>query len=116
MRRDFHFNGTTTGNELGVNEDVLSNGQTVVEVSFHFVEDVLGGTSQNDGTSFGVFAFGHESEVFITNKLNFEQTALLTNIRFLDFFRSVDDGSTRNSGNSIVIGLSDSSDNGDVLL
>lgn len=116
MRRDFHFYSTTTGNELGVDEDILSNSQTIMEISFHFIEDILRSTSQKDGASFGGFTFGHESEVFITNKLNFEETAFLTDIGFLDFFRSVNDGSTRNSRNSIVIGLSDSSDNRDVLL
>mmetsp|Transcript_41206 Transcript_41206/g.36542 ORF Transcript_41206/g.36542 Transcript_41206/m.36542 type:complete len:366 (+) Transcript_41206:689-1786(+) len=116
LGRDGHFSGTTTGDKLGVDHDVLGNSEGILQVSFHFVQDILGGTSEEDGASLGVLAFNHEGEVVITNLSDVEETTLGTNIRFLDFFRSVDDLSTSDSGNSVVISLSDTTNAGDVLL
>lgn len=116
VRRYFHFDSTTTRYELRVNEDVFSDCKTIMEISFHFVEDILGGTSKKDGASFRLLTFSQESEVFITNEFNFEKTAFRADIRFLDFLRSVDNSCTGDSGDSVVISFSDSSNDRDVLL
>lgn len=70
--RDFHLEGSTSWDELGVNKNVLSDSQTVSQVSLHFVQDVLGGSSEDDTAGFWFLAFSHEGEIFISNQLNFE--------------------------------------------
>jgi hypothetical protein len=77
---NFHFDGTTTGNEFGVNHDITSDTKGIVKVSLDLVEDILRGSSEEDGASLGVLAFSHESEVVITDFLDLEETAFSTDI------------------------------------
>jgi hypothetical protein len=108
--RKLHLDGTTTGDELGVKHDIASNTEGVVEVALNLVEDILGGTTEKDGASLGALALSHEGEVIVTNLLDFKKTALGTNIRVLKFLRAVDNGGARDTGNTVIIGLTDTTD------
>jgi len=57
VRRYFHFDSTTSRDEFRVDEDVFRNCKAIMEISFHFVEDILRGTSEKDGASFRLLAF-----------------------------------------------------------
>ena len=85
-----------------------------MEVSFHFVEDVLGGASEDNGTGGGSFALDEEGEVVVADFADVEQSALCSDIGFLDLFGSVDNFGAGYSGDSDVVGFSDTADAGDV--
>ncbi len=72
-------------------------------------------TSENDAAGGVFFTFGEISEIFIANFIDFKQSAFFSYIWFLNFFRSVDDFGSWDSGDSVVIGFSDSSDDWDVF-
>lgn len=112
--RNFHFGGTSSGDHSGIGIDIFGDSETVVEVSFHFVEDVLGGASEDDGTGGGSFALDEEGEVVVADFADVEQSALCSDIGFLDLFGSVDNFGAGYSGDSDVVGFSDTADAGDV--
>ena len=43
-------------------EDVTSDAHGVLEVAFDFVENVFGGSAEEDGACLWIFAFGEEGE------------------------------------------------------
>jgi hypothetical protein len=81
-----------------------------MKISFHFIKDVFTGSSQNNAASFWFFAINHEGEVFISDLSDIKEATVFTNIRFLEFFWSIHDFSSSNSGNTIIISFSNSSD------
>ena len=81
-----------------------------MKVSLDLIEDILGGTSEEDGASLGVLALSHEGEIVITNLLNLKESALGTNIRLLKFLRAVNNSGTTDTSNSVVVGLTDTTD------
>jgi len=105
----FHLKSSSTWNKLWVLENVSGNTEGIVEVSLDLVKDIFGGTSKDDGASFWVLAIGHVGEVIVTEFLDLEFSAVGTDIFLLELFWSVANGSTTDSGDSVVIGLSDSS-------
>lgn len=56
--------------------DVSRDRHGVLEVSLDFIEDIFGGPAEDDGASFGDFAFADEGEVFVADFLNLEEAAL----------------------------------------
>jgi len=63
-----------------------------MQVSLDLIEDILGGTSENDGASGWVLAFLEEGEIVITDLLDLEDSALCSNIRFLELLGPVNNG------------------------
>lgn len=94
MSRYFHFNCTTAWDKLRINKDVLGNSKAVVQVSLHFIENVLGGTSEKDGACFGFLTFSQESEVLVSDEFDLKETTFFSNVRLLNFFRSINNGRT----------------------
>lgn len=113
--RHFHFSGSTAGNQLRVHGQVLSHGEGVLQVAFNFVEHILGATSKENGAGLGVLAFQEVGEIFVTNLGHTEQAGLFTDIRFLYFVRTVDDLGTSDTGNTLVVGLADSANHGNIV-
>mmetsp|Transcript_24793 Transcript_24793/g.24304 ORF Transcript_24793/g.24304 Transcript_24793/m.24304 type:complete len:264 (-) Transcript_24793:397-1188(-) len=81
-----------------------------MQVPFNFVENIFGGSSQEDGAGFGVLALGHEGEILIPDLLYFEQPAVSSHIRLLQLFRSIHNGGSSDPGDSVVVSLPDPSD------
>ena len=100
---DCHLQSTTTRGQAGVEDNVPGHGHGILQVTLDLVQDVLGGTAQKDSACLGGVAFPHESKVFITYLLDFEETTLRTNVRFLDVFHTVDNRCTSGSGNTVVV-------------
>ena len=111
-----HLDGSTTGAEAGVNDDVTGDTEGVLEVTLDLVKDILGGTSEKNGASLGVLALSHEGEVVVTDFLDLEVTAHGADIGLLELLGSVADSGTRASGASVVVGLSQTSEDSDVTL
>jgi len=107
---ELHLESTTTGAEAGVNDDVTGDTEGVLKVTLDLVKDILGGTSEENGASLGLNALSHEGEVIVTDFLDLEETAVSSNIGLLELLGSVADSGTRGSGDSVVIGLSKSSE------
>ena len=107
---DLHLDGTTTGNELGVNHNVTGYTKSIVEVSLDLIKDVLRGTSEENRASLGVLALSHEGEVVITDLLDLEETALCADIGLLKLLRAVSNSGTTDTGNTIVVGFTDTTD------
>lgn len=107
---DFHLDGTTTGDELRVEHDVSGNTESVVKVSFDLIEDILGCASEHDGASLGALALSHEGEVVVSDLLDLEETALGTDIAVLELLGSVGDGGAGDTGDTVVVSLTDSAD------
>lgn len=112
----FHFNSAASGDELRLNEDVFGNSQTVVEVSLHFVEDILAAAAQNNAASLRLLALSHEGKILVSNLLDFEETAALADVFFLKFLGTVNDLGSSDSRNTHVVGFSDSSDHRNIFL
>ena len=55
---------------------VSGHGHCVLKVSFDFVKDIFGGAAEEDGACFGGFAFPEESEIFVANFFDLEESAL----------------------------------------
>lgn len=68
-----------------------------MEVSFDLIEDILGGTSEDDGASLWLLALSHEGEVVISNFLDLEISAVSSDIGLLNFLWSVKNGGTCDS-------------------
>jgi len=111
----FHFSGSSSGHQLGGNGQVLGNGKSVLEVSLDLIKDVLGTSSKKDGTGLGVLALQEVGEVLVSDLSYLEKSAFESDIGFLDLVGSVDDLGSGDSGNTLVVGLSDSSDDRDVV-
>jgi len=107
---EFHLDGTTTGNELGVEHNVTCNTKSVVKVALNFVEDILRGSSEDDRASLGCLALSHEGEILVSDFLNLEEAAVSADIGILELLGSVGNSGTRDTGNSVVVGLTDTSD------
>ena len=107
---ELHFKSSATWAKLWVEDNVSCDTEGVVEVSLDFVKDILGCTSENNRASIWLLAVCHKCEVIVTNLLNLESTALSSNIRFLKLLRSVDNGSSSNTGDSVVVGLPQTSE------
>lgn len=81
-----------------------------MEVPLHFIEDILGGASQENGAGSWRLALDEVREVLVTNLPDIEQTALSSNIGLLNLLGPVNNLSTGDSGDSDIIGFPDSSD------
>jgi hypothetical protein len=106
-----HFEGTTTGGELGVNDDIAGNTESILEVALNFVEDILRCTTEDNRASVGLLALGKEREIVVTDFVDLEKCAVLSNIRLLDFFRAVDNGGTSGTSNTVVISFTETAEN-----
>ena len=111
-----HLKSTTSWHELGVLDNVSSNSKSIGEVSLDLVEHILGSSSEDDGASLWVFALSKETEIIVSNLVNLEEATFSSDVGLLDLLWSVDNGGTSDSGDSVVIGLSDSTHDRDVLL
>ena len=89
---------------------------SILQVTLNLIKDILGGTSQKNGTGLGILALGKEGKVLITDELNVEETTSGTDVSLTDILNSVDNGSTGSSGNSVVVTLSDSSQGSNITL
>lgn len=87
-----------------------------MEVPLHLIEHVLGRTPQQDSTGRRTLTFQEVSEIVITQLPDFEQMALRTNISLLDLLRSIHNLRAGHSSNPHVVGLTDTTDAGDVAL
>lgn len=103
---DGHLQGTTTRSQARVEDNIAGHGHGILKVTLDLVKDVLGGATKKDGAGLGRFAFPEEGEVFISDLLNLEQTALGANVGFLDIIHAVDDRCASGSGNTVVVRLS----------
>jgi len=81
-----------------------------MEISFHLVEDILGGTSEQDRASSWVFALSQEGEVIITDFSDLEETAVIADIGLLKLLSSVDDRGASGTSDTVVIGLTDAAE------
>ena len=113
--REFHFSGSATRHQLRVHGQILGHSQGILQVALNFVEHVLGAASQENGTGFGVLALQEVSEVFVANFAHTEKSGLRTDVALLDFIGSVDDLSASDTGNTLIVGLTDTSDNGNIM-
>jgi len=57
---DLHFEGTTTGGKVGVDDNITGDAKSIVQVTLNFVEDILGGTTEQDRASIGINALSEE--------------------------------------------------------
>lgn len=116
LDRDSHLDGTTTGSKAGVEDHVAGNGHGVLQVTLDLVQDILGGTAQQDSAGLGSRALAHECEILVTNLLNLKETAAGTNVGFLDVVDTVNDSGTSGTGDTVVVGLTDAAESSDVVL
>lgn len=99
-----------------MNGEILGNSQCVLQVPLDLIENVLGATSQENGACLGVLALNEVREVLVTDLLDLKKSAFGTDVGLLDLVGSVDNLSAGDSSHSLVVGLSDSSDDRDVVL
>ena len=114
--RESHLSGTTTGENAGVKHDVAHDSHGVLEVTVNLLEHILGGTAEEDGAGLRVLAADDVSEVLITDLLHLEETAASTDIGLLEVAGVVDDSSANGTSDTVVIGLTDTAEHGDVGL
>lgn len=114
--RDLHLDGTATWQELGLGEEVPCDTDSIMEVPLHLVQDVLRGASEEHTAGTGCLALEEEGEVLITDLLDLEESALLTDIALLDLVGSIDDLGTCDTGDPVVVSLPCSPKDGDVGL
>lgn len=81
-----------------------------MKVSLHLIEDVLRSASQHNGAGSWGFALDKVREILITDFSNVEKSAFSSDVRLLDLFGPIDDLGSRNSGDSDIVGFSNSSD------
>lgn len=96
--------------------NVTRNGHGVLEVTLNLVDDVLRWAAEENCASLGVLALPEESEVFVTNLLDLEETAPSSHVGFLDIVHTVDNRCTRSSGDTVVVRLPHSAERCDVGL
>ena len=87
-----------------------------MQVALNLVQNVLGGSAEQDGASLGVLAFCEVSEVLVTELGDLEQTALGTNVGGGCGEDRVDDGGTGGSCDTVVVCLAYTADSCDVGL
>jgi hypothetical protein len=107
---ELHLESTTTGGEVGVNNDITGNAEGILKVTLDFVQDVLGGTAEDDGARVGLLALSHEGEVIITDFSDLEETAVIADIGLLKLLSSVDDRGASGTSDTVVIGLTDAAE------
>eukprot|EP00960_Hanusia_phi_P039133 753776-Hanusia_phi.AAC.9 len=71
----------------------------------YFVEDVLAGSSQENGACLGFFTVDEEREILVADLLHLKDSALSSHVALLQFTRSVQNGRTRDFGNTVVVCL-----------
>lgn len=87
-----------------------------MEVTFHFIENILRCTTEDDGAGSRGLALNEVGEVVITDFADVEKAALSTHIRLLELLGPVDNLSTRNTSNTNIISLSDTTNDGNGLV
>lgn len=105
---DGHFSGSSSRNHLWASKDVSGNTESIMDVSLHFIKGILRATSEQNGAGRWVLGFNEVGEVLVADLLDLEQAAVISDIALLDLFWSVDDGGSSNSGDSVVVSLSNS--------
>ena len=100
-----HFGGATTRHQRRFHANVTHNGHGVLQVALDFVENVLGRAAQQDGASFGVFAFEEEGEIFVADFLDLEESGVGADVFLFEFVDAIDDGGAGNAGDAVVVGL-----------
>jgi hypothetical protein len=81
-----------------------------VQVALDLVQDVLGGTAQQDRAGLGVLALCEVGEVLVAKLGDLEQTALCTDVGRLCGEDGVDDGGTGCACDTVVVCLADTAD------
>jgi len=81
-----------------------------MEIPFHLIKDIFGGSSEDNGAGSGSFAINKISEVIISNFANIKKTTLGTNITLLYLFGSVYNFCPGDTCYTYVICFTDSSD------
>ena len=109
-----HLEGTTSGSEGGVDHDIAGNAEGILKVALDFVENVLRGTAEDNRASVGLDALSEEREVVVTDLVDLEKSAVSSDIGFLELFGAVNNGGSGGAGNTVVIGLTETAEDGAV--
>jgi hypothetical protein len=109
--------------------DVSSDKHGILQVSFDFIDDVLGRPTKEDCTCLGIVTgrqkhkvptqlggFSRGGGLLIADLFNVEEAAAHADIRFADVLYAIDDCGTDSSGDTIIIRFADPSDRRDVGL
>mmetsp|Transcript_17794 Transcript_17794/g.24610 ORF Transcript_17794/g.24610 Transcript_17794/m.24610 type:complete len:333 (-) Transcript_17794:505-1503(-) len=114
--RDRHFTCSTSREKLGGSDNISRHTHCVCQVALNFVQNVLGGASEDDGACLGILAVDNKGEVFVSEFLNLEQPCSCANIRLLGLLYAIYDGGATCPSNTVVVCLADAADGGDVVL
>merc|ERR1711963_299837 len=114
--RNFHFNSTTTRNQFGFQENISCNMNSILQISFNFIENIFGSSTKQNCASFGIFAFFNKGKVFITNFSYFKESCTSSNIFLSDFISTADNGGTAGTSNTKVVSFTKPPDDCDVSL
>lgn len=95
---------------------VARDGHGVLKVALNFVEDILGGTTEEDCASFGLGALSNESKVLITNFLYFKETTSGSNVGLGNIIDTIHDGGAGSACDTVVISLANTAKSSDVAL
>jgi hypothetical protein len=114
--RYLHLDGSSARDQPGIAEDVLGDTQTVMQVSLHLIEHILGSSPQQNGAGSGCITVQEVREIVIAQLPNFKELALRADVTLLDLLRPVHDLGARHPRDSDVVGFADTPDAGDVAL
>lgn len=94
------FDGTTSIDDFGFNNEVSDDADGVMEGSFGFIDDHGGSSSDENGDGFAFLAiFDHEHSFVASAELKFLNSFSLTKFSLLHFLESGHDSGSSGDGN-----------------
>lgn len=120
-----HLGCATSRGETRVKDDIAGHGHGVGEVAINFVENILGGTSQENGAGLGVLALGEECKVtaqgggdirgignwtgsrdsLVAQLVDVEESTFSAHIRLAQVIDAIHNGGPTRAGDAIVVGF-----------
>ena len=114
--RHGHFSSTATGQKLGLIYHIPNDLHGILKVALNLIQHVLGPATEKDRAGLGILALLEEGEPLLSDLAHLEQTALGTDVGFLNFIGTADDGGTGGAGHAVVVGLAEATEGGDAGL
>mmetsp|Transcript_105015 Transcript_105015/g.146424 ORF Transcript_105015/g.146424 Transcript_105015/m.146424 type:complete len:230 (-) Transcript_105015:806-1495(-) len=113
---ELHFNSSTAGQQKWFEENVSGYSKGILQVALDFIQHIPCGTSQNDGTSFGILALRQEGEIFFTKLLHLESSTPGAHHVLLKFLCTIANVGSSDAGNAVVVRFPDAADHGAATL
>merc|ERR1719158_2800981 len=104
-----HFDCSATRHQFWFEENISGDMERVLQVAFHFVKDVFGSSTQQNGACLRIFTIFNEGKILITNLSHLKESGTSSNVILADLISTIDNGCAASTGYTQIVGFAQSS-------